>query len=131
GAEVGNAFAADIAEHPGRERRSGVLDPPLAVAVAGQLVDGTGRNQPHAAGRQDDTAELRGPALRVALYGEIERRLAKVRGGDAGSGLLAVGQGPTLAEPCRCIEAGVEAGKQSLALACHAAEHRVGEALEV
>lgn len=75
--------------------------------------------------------ELRGPALRVALDREIERRLLEIGFGDGARRSNAIRARPALPEPLgrgepRCILASDE----GLALLAQAAQHRVDEALE-
>ena len=105
GAEIGDALSRNVAEEAGRQRRRGVLDPPCAFGIAGQVGDPAGRHQPDAAGRQDDAAEPFGPGLRIVLDGEVEARFDEMGLGDAARRLLAVGLDPARPQPVRRIEA--------------------------
>ena len=130
-AEIGDALAADVAEQAGGTRRSGVLHPPGAVGIAGQRFDRTGGDQADAAGRQNDAAQTLRPAGRIGFDGEIEGRLDPVRLGDPVGGVIAVGTGPAPVEPIGGVETGIEAGQKLVPLAADAAQHRVGERLEM
>ena len=61
GAQVGDCFAAHVAEQPRRQRGGGVLHPPGAFAEARQQRDRAMRERAHRAGRQHAAAQALGP----------------------------------------------------------------------
>ncbi len=129
-AEVGGGAAGEVAEQPRRQRRGGILDPPGAFPIAGHGGDRAMGGKPHRAGRQDDAAELRRPALRIGLDGEVERRFQAVGPGDGMGGLGAIGPGPARQQPFRGVEIErLEPGEHRGALAAgDPAQHRIDEA---
>ena len=82
GAEIGDAHSGAGVEKPRRQGCGGVLHPPLAFRVAVEIDDGLVRIETHRAGRQNEPAEPLGPAGRVALDADVERRLGPMGGGD-------------------------------------------------
>ncbi len=105
GAQVGNGLPRHVAGNARHQRGGRVLHPPGALAIAGQVLDAAARRQPDGARRQQTAAEALGPALRVGLRTDVERRLFQARLGDAARDALAIGGAPALPQPIGNIEA--------------------------
>ena len=66
-AQIGDRAASDSAEQAGGQRGGGVLHPPGAVRIAGEILDAAAGGKPHRSRRQREAAEALGPCLQAPI----------------------------------------------------------------
>ena len=107
GAEIGDALAGLRLEQAGGQGGGGILHPPFAVLVAGQLADRGALDEADAAGGQKHAAEALGPGFRIRLHRHIDGGHGAMRLDDLRGERLAVLRDPALLEPGGGIEPGI------------------------
>ena len=130
GAEVDHPHSRHRTEQPGGQGGSGILYPPGALVVAGQVAHRPPLPVAQAAGGEERGAQTLGPAGRVLPDGDVDGGFAQVRLGDAAAGVLAVGRRPRLPQPVGGVETGrVVFFQQGAALSAETPEHGVDQGL--
>ena len=129
GAEIGDPLAGPGVEQPGRKGSGGVLDPPLALGIAGQLLDRCLRGEPQGACRQQQSFRHEG-RVGSGLHGEVKRRLGAVGERDLRCHLVAIGLAPARREPVRGVGEGVGRGLEVGTPAGNVAQHGIDQPRE-